>query len=125
MKKPIEKEYAAKDFPGNSETAILIERRVKERINESFPINIRGVDKTGKAFELQTVTDNISATGLYIRMERPVEWGANLFMVINLSGSRGEAPGARVALRGKVKRIEWLSPDCYGIGVRFSSHRFL
>jgi hypothetical protein len=125
MKKPIEEEYAVKDYLGSCTTAILSERRGKGRIYESFPINIRGIDKSGEAFELQTVTDNISATGLYIRMERPVEWGASLFMVINLSGSRGVEPGARVALRGKVRRIEWLSPDSYGIGVRISSHRFI
>jgi hypothetical protein len=125
MKKLTESEFVVTDSLGSSTTAILSERRVKARINESFPINIRGIDKSGEAFELQTVTDNISATGLYIRMERSVEWGASLFMVINLSGSRGEAPGARIALRGKVRRIEWLSPDSYGIGVRISSHRFL
>lgn len=125
MKKLIGKEHPMTYAIATATGTIVIERRGKERVKERFPINIRGKEKNGDDFELQTVTENISATGLYIHMEKRVKRGASLFMIVNLSGLPGKVLGPRVALRGTVRRIEQLSPSCYGVGVSFSSHRFL
>ncbi|HKA56411.1 MAG TPA: hypothetical protein VKJ47_22425 [Candidatus Binatia bacterium] len=58
---------------------------------------IRGVDASGTAFEINTVLDNMSADGLYVRLRRQVRLGTKLFIVVQLS----TAPAGR-GLRTRV-----------------------
>jgi len=77
-------------------------------------------------FQAESVVNNISAGGLYMRLGRRVEPGAMLFVVVhfaNLPDRRGQAP--RFAIWGIVQRAE-VQPDgeC-GVALRFTRHRAL
>lgn len=96
------------------------------RLYEPFPITVRGVDANGESFEVNTVLDNISAGGLYMRLGRRVEVGARLFAIVRLSITQSEPVSVpRVAIRGVVVRIEPLPDSTWGVAVKFTHHRFL
>jgi len=103
-----------------------IERRHKPRISEPFFTRVRGIDASGQAFEANTLLDNISASGLYMRLGRQVNPEARLFIVIHLSActSGGEVAG-RAALLGVVLRSEPRSGGLWGLAIRFTRYRFL
>jgi PilZ domain len=101
------------------------ERRRQERIHEPFPVTIRSVDASGEAFEIQTVLDNISASGFRVRLERHVKRGAKVFAIVRLSTSLPEVPAPRVAVRGVVLGVEPQDDGTWRVAVNFTSHRFL
>ena len=91
-----------------------------------FPAVIRGVDTSGDRFEVSTVLDTLSTSGLYVRLVRLVEPGATMFVVVRLSTMPNlAAPAPCVAVRGRVIRIEPLADRMYGVAVTFTRHRFL
>ena len=103
-----------------------VECRSAVRIELPFPATVRGVDATGERFELDTVLDNFSGTGLYLRLARRVEPGMKLFIVVRLSlAPARQARAARVALRGVVLWVEPQADGRHGIAVAFRRHRFL
>ena len=103
-----------------------VERRRNPRIYEPFPATVRGVDTNGKSFETSTVLDNLSASGLYLRLAQSVKEHTELLIVTRLATApTAEAPGALVALHGVVLRAE-LQPDgSCGVAVLIKQHRFL
>ena len=64
------------------------ERRRHIRLCASFPVMVRGQDTSGESFEVNTVLENISAGGLYVRLGRCVKQGTKLFAVVRLSTER-------------------------------------
>lgn len=94
------------------------------RIEMPFPALVRGVDVHQQAFEEQTVLDNLSASGLSLRLTRCVELGASLFVVLRL-GVQPDAPAPRVALRGVIQRVEPNHDATCTLAVVFSRYRFL
>jgi hypothetical protein len=102
------------------------ERRRHARLYEPFPVLARGVDAHGVACVSETVLDDFSAGGLFIRLTWCVAVGAKLFAVVRLTTSSYAWKAApRVAVRGVVRRVE-LQPDgTYGVGVAFTQYRFL
>jgi len=103
-----------------------MQRRNKIRIQESFPVTVRGVDTNGQEFLTDTVLDNLSAGGFYLRIPQHVERGGRLFVVIQLSSENaGKETTQRVAAHGQVLRAE-LKPDGrFGLAVEIRHHRFL
>src|SRR5262245_49943905 len=102
------------------------ERRRHPRLYEPLLMRVRSVDAHGTAFDLDTVLDDFSAGGLYVRLPRHVEPGAKFFAVVRIAtGSASEAPAPRVAVRGVVRRVEPQPDGQWGIGVQFTRHRFL
>jgi PilZ domain len=103
-----------------------MQQRNKIRIQESFPVTVRGVDRNGQEFLADTVLDNLSASGFYLRIPQHVEQGGKLFAVIQLSSENaGNGTGPRVAAHGQVLRSE-LKPDGrFGLAVEIKHHRFL
>jgi len=85
------------------------------RLYEPFPVMVRGVDANGKSFEINTVLDNMSAKGLYVRLKRQVRRGVKLFMIVQLSTTPpGRRLGARVSGRSGrrmgyvVRALRWV-----------------
>ncbi len=102
------------------------ERRGWTRIRQPFRTDIDGRDPEGRAFHTTAVLDNISASGLFIRLGNPVEEGAELSFVIRLSTlpeEHGVVP--RIAARGTVRRVEPQPDGKVGIGVIFTEQRFI
>jgi len=70
--------------------------------------------------------DNLSATGLHLRLARPVEPGATLFIIVWLTTRPGQwAVGPGVAARGSVLRADLRPGGAWGFAVAFRRHRFL
>ncbi len=109
------------------ERPATIERRRKPRTSCPFIARVRGVDTGGEVFDLHTITDNLSASGLYMRMPREFEEGGKLFIVIHLSDAKKieSEQGGCIAMRGVVVRTDSYPDGLCGIGVKFSHHRFI
>ena len=102
------------------------ERRRHPRLYEPFPVRLRSVDAGGQAFESDTVLDDFSAGGLYVRLPQRVEPGTRLFAILRLApGPLSGRPAPRVAVRGVVRRTESQLDGRWGVGVQFTRHRFL
>lgn len=103
-----------------------IERRRRPRIYDPFPTTVRGVDAQGEAFESETVLDNFGAGGLYLRLARRVEEGAELDFVIRLSPVPANGvDAARVVMHGVVLRAESRPCDTCGVAVGSINYHFL
>jgi hypothetical protein len=96
----------------------IYEKRLKPRIEAYIPARIRGLDADGKAFDLKTKLGNLSAGGMYLRIDRPVQTDAALFAVFALAE-------LKVAARCIVCRTERLPDGFFGLGVRFKRYRLL
>jgi hypothetical protein len=100
------------------------ERRHDPRINNPFPVSVQGVDAAGAEFETKTILDNLSARGLYLRLTRRVEAGAELSVNVRLIGDPAvEEGGPRVTAHCKVLRCEWQAGGVYGVAVLFLKRR--
>src|SRR5881396_3649224 len=95
--------------------------RAKSRINASFTVKVRGVDAAGKDYEEDAVLDNLSASGLYVRLPRNLEIDAEVFTFICLSSGHSSkaAPG------GVVVRSEPQLDGSYGVAINFKRYRLL
>ena len=103
-----------------------VERRRKPRIYDPFQTEVQGVDANGEAFEFETVLDNLSAGGLYLRLTRRIEEGAKLLVIIRLPTILSEEGGQpRVVAHGVVVRTEPKPGGACGVGVFFMDHYFL
>ena len=109
-------------------------RRYHERLYGPCVATVRGVDAGGAAFTEATVLDNVSASGLFVKLQRDVAMGTRLFVVFAFSTVELEnVPAPRVAAHGEVRRIEVLSDKApsgdlqytRGVGIEFRHHRFL
>jgi len=102
------------------------ERRQHPRLSEPFPVLVRGVDAYGEALEINTVLDDFSAGGLYVRLRWRVEPGARLFAVVRIAPALDPTvAGPRVAVRGRVVRVALPLEGRWGVGVQFTHRRFL
>ena len=104
-------------------------RRYQERLYGPCRATVRGVDATGAEFTETTVLDNVSASGLFVKLQRDVTLGTRLFVVFAFSTAGLENVSVpRVAAHGEVRRVEALSgeaPDMRGVGIEFRHHRFI
>ena len=99
----------------------LVDRRRKVRICELFPTKIKGADPQGNLYEIDTVLENLSASGLYVRMAQKVQEGDKLSIRIKLPPvSEVGAPGLNVLTEGDVLRVDCLESDSFGVAVVFT-----
>lgn len=102
------------------------DRRGKPRINVPFHVKVNGVDEEGEVFTVETVVDNVSGNGLYLRMIPCVELGAKMSIVLGLHTATrviDEAP--RFLIDGVVRRAEKKPGGVCGMAVTFDRVRFL
>ena len=103
------------------------ERRRTGRIQTPVPVRIRKVG-AGHGSDVTAVIDNLSAGGFYVRLRQCVEPGERLSAFIRFATDRGETAGpsvARLAVRGRVLRVENLGAGAYGVVVTISRYKFL
>jgi c-di-GMP-binding flagellar brake protein YcgR len=102
------------------------ERRGKPRIDIPFPAKVRGVDANGEAFEIDSLLDNFSAGGLYLRLARRLDQGAELLVLVQLpAASAGEAGASKIEARGVILRAEPQADGACGVAVGFTNHKFV
>jgi|SRR5215831_3822265 len=101
----------------------VTERRSKPRIKIRFPTRAWGVDADGKDFDIDCTLENISSTGLYLRLARRVASDAHLKVLITFSHSAGG--GATALLECETLRNEPHSDGRHGLAMRVKSCHFI
>jgi hypothetical protein len=103
----------------------LVDGRGVPWIATPFPATVRGVDQAGDRFRIGTILDSFSAAGLFLRLARPIELGATLFVVVRFV----VAPTPSLAAPGVAARgvVVWAKPQAgdWAIGLKFTRQRFL
>ena len=99
------------------------ERRREPRLAHSFPARVWGVDIDHEAFGLDCVLDDISPSGLYLRIPWQIKFLSQISLVVQLVYGSKEA--ATAAIRGKVIRDQPETDGKRGIAVRITEYCFL
>jgi hypothetical protein len=92
-------------------------------LKEPFPARIWGVDSGDLPFNIDCVLENISSTGLYLKMPRPVDIGSEVRLIVHLLS--GPSTGATAALQGKILRDEVQADGKHGLAIAIDQHKFL
>jgi hypothetical protein len=94
-------------------------------IDLPLPTTLRGADGSGERFELETALESLSTAELVLRLERSVDVGAELFVVVwlTIGGREPHTPG--VALRGAVLSATVRTDGEWAVVLRLRQHRFL
>ena len=101
------------------------DRRRKPRICVPFHATVRGVNNEGEKFNIETVLDNVSGEGLYMRMMPSVKEGASLAIEIVLHKPLHKTEEAsRILVDGVVLRTENKAGGVSGVAVAFGRVRF-
>lgn len=101
----------------------MLERRAKPRVSEPFPTTVSGVDKAGESFEFDCVLENISSTGLYLKMPRQLEQGSEVRLLISFAGGLSSTEGA--AIRGVALRSDPEPNESWGLAVAIRECAFV
>lgn len=100
-----------------------IERRSKPRSNDALPARVWGVDSEDQPFSFECLVDNISGSGIYLRMPRRMKFSSAISLVVRLLN--GPVEGAAAAIKGIVIRDQMESNGHSGVGIRIVEHRFI
>src|SRR5215217_3154339 len=65
----------------------VFERRAKPRSQKKLTARVWGVDSDDHPFSLDSVLDNISASGLYLRLPRRMKFSASISLAVRLPNS--------------------------------------
>ena len=102
------------------------ERRFSPRVKVSFPARVRGIDVSGRTIREDTVLDNLSDGGAYLRLTRKVREGSDVMVAARLSTVIDPRVLAlRLAARGTVLRTEPQRDGTWGVAVEFRRRRVL
>jgi len=102
------------------------EQRKQPRIYEPFPAKVAGKGREGDPFEAETLLDDLSTGGLYMRLDRHIGTGAKLFVELRLAPAPSrENVGQRVAAECVVLRSEPQPDGRCGLAVRFTHYKCL
>lgn len=99
----------------------ILNRRIHPRIYQPMPVTVQGAD-----FTFDTVTDNLSAGGLFSRSPRKLEAGDIIDVRIKfaIAGSQTkEMPN--LAAQGIVTRIRSLDDGTYQFAAKFTRRKLL
>ena len=102
---------------------VVVERRAKPRSSDALPVRVWGVDSDDQPFSFDSHLDNISASGLYLRMPRRMKFSSAISLVVRLLN--GPVDGVVAAIKGTVIRDEQESDGHRGVGIRIVEHRFI
>ena len=92
-----------------------MERRAKERVKNIFRARVWAVDASGHPFSVDCPIENMSETGLYVRIPSEMEPGSEISLVVRISD--GPENYAIAGLRGLVLRNEPQPDKHYGVAV--------
>ncbi|HKY05633.1 MAG TPA: hypothetical protein VJQ56_12125 [Blastocatellia bacterium] len=87
---------------------------------------VRGIGATRQRFVEHTIVENLSSSGLYMKLEQEVSPETRLLIVLQmLFPNAGQDIVLFIALSGVVLRSEPHPDDAFGVAIRFSKYRFL
>ena len=99
------------------------ERRAKPRSHNALPARVWGVDIDDQPFSFDCHLDNMSASGVYLRMPRRMKFSSAISIVVRLFS--GPFEGKSAAIKGTVIRDETWPDGHRGVGIRIIEHRFI
>lgn len=105
------------------EGILSLERRAKLRISQPFPTTVSGVDRSGEAFQVDCVLENISSTGIYLKLPRPMEEGSEVRLLIMLSSASSSGAGA--VIKGVALRSDPQADESWGLAVAINECAFI
>lgn len=100
-----------------------LERRSKPRSSDVLPARVWGVDIDDHPFSVDCHLENISASGLFLRLPHRMKFSSSISVVVRLLN--GPIEGVVAAIKGTVMREELKSDGHRGIGIRITEHRFI
>ena len=101
----------------------VVERRAKPRSSDALPARVWGVDIDDQPFSFECHLDNMSASGVYLRMPRRMKFSSAISLVVRLLS--GPLEGKSAAIKGRVIRDESWPDGHRGVGIRIIEHRFI
>ena len=102
------------------------QRRLSPRVHFPYTARLWSTDAAGRTWKEDTVLDNISTGGLYLRLNQRVRAGAHVHVAVRLSAAGAATyPALRLAAEGVVLRTEPHPDNTCGVAVEFSRRRVL
>ena len=101
------------------------DRRGKPRIDCECLANVVGTNAQGKKFRDDGRLKNLSASGLFMLIDRDIENGSKLSVTVHLSDLVFDPDAPKLATNGVVVRNEHFEDDSFGIAIKFQNYRFL
>jgi hypothetical protein len=101
----------------------VFERRAKPRSHNKLTARVWGVDSEDQPFSLDCVLDNISASGLYLRLPRRMKFSASISLAVRMPDS--PVDGRFAAINGTVIRDQKEHDGHTGVAVKIIEHSFI
>lgn len=102
-----------------------VERRGESRICTPFPVTVQGIDAGGAAFQRHTIVDNISISGLSVRLMQVLELGSPLYLMVQLAAATDAGEHSLwLSGYGVVRHVRPKEGGAFGYGIEFK-HRCL
>jgi len=102
---------------------IVVERRAKPRSSDTLPARVWGVDVDDQPFSFDCLLDNMSASGLYLRLPHRMKFSSAISLVVRLPNRAVDGPLA--AITGTVIRDQIEHDGHTGVAVRIVEHSFI
>ena len=102
-----------------------LDRRVKPRIKCDYLAAVEGQNGNGTKYQDHGKLVNLSASGLFMLVNRDIEKGQTFFVTIHLVNSLNNTDAPRLATNGIVIRTEPQKTGICGIAIKFHNYRFL
>ena len=99
------------------------ERRAKPRAKDALPARVWGVDVNDEPFGFDCLLDNMSASGLYLRLPHRMKFCSPVSLVVRLLKGTGDNRAA--AIKGTVIRDKTESDGHTGVAIRIVEHQFI
>ena len=101
----------------------VFERRAKPRSQNKLTARVWGVDRDDQPFSLDCVLDNISASGLYLRLPRRMKFSASISLAVRLPNA--SVDGRFAAINGTIIRNQIEHDGHAGLAVKIIEHSFI
>jgi PilZ domain-containing protein len=101
----------------------VFERRAKPRSHNKLTARVWAVDSEDQPFSLDCVLDNISASGLYLRLPRRMKFSAPISLAVRMPS--GLVDGTFAAINGTVIRDQKEHDGHTGVAVKIIEHSFI
>lgn len=104
---------------------ITKDRRLKPRVDCNYPLVVEGTNGNGKRFQNQAQLVNLSASGLYMAVNRNIVVGTKVTVTIHLVDTTDCPDAPKLAANGIVVRSEAHGSGGFGIAIKFHNYRFI
>ena len=100
------------------ETSSRLERRAERRLRVRLPVDVRGTDRNGAAFDEKTFSEDLCRGGMAFVLSRSIEPGADIDIRLPLPSPSGKRGQTDFATRGQVRHVQAVHSGCV-VGVMF------